>query len=131
MTTENIFNPVSFEAGEDLSGQQYRHVKLNTSGQVVMPEAITDVCIGVLQNKPESGQEARVALVGAGGITKIVLGGTLSTPGDVIATEYVGAADRGKAQIAASTQYPTGILVETGVEDDIGSMILTSVTVKA
>lgn len=59
----------TFEAGADLSALQYHFVKLNSSGQVVAIAAITDIPIGVLQNKPSaSGRAAEVVIMG---ITKI------------------------------------------------------------
>jgi len=45
--------------------------------------------------------------------------------------EYNDAADAGKAQAAVATQYPVGILLEGGDEDDLGSALLTPLTVKA
>jgi len=131
MTTENIVTSVTFEAAEDLSSDQYRFVVLDSDGKVERPNAATDVVIGVLQNAPESGQEARVALLGTGGISKVVLSATIATIGEIAATEFVSAADAGKAQVAVATQYPAGIFVSVGDEDDLGSIILTSATVKA
>lgn len=131
MTTENIMNTVSFEAAEDLSSDQYRYVVLDSDGKVERPNAATDIPIGILQNAPESGQEARVALLGSGGISKVRLGATISTVGVIAALEFVSATDAGKAQPAASTQYPAGIFIGIGDEDEVGSVILSSVTVKA
>lgn len=54
----------SFVAGADLSGQRYRFVKLNASGQAVPVTAITDIPIGVLQNDPIANQTATVVISG-------------------------------------------------------------------
>jgi hypothetical protein len=54
----------SFEAGADLSALQYHFVKLNSSGQVIAVAAITDTTIGILQNKPKSGEAATVWMAG-------------------------------------------------------------------
>jgi len=75
----------SFEAAADLSAKQYYFVKLNSSGQVAVCAAATDVPIGVLQNKPVSGAMATVVIIG---ITKInsdealAAGNMIATSGD-------------------------------------------------
>ncbi len=131
MATENKVVDLSFEANEDLTSDQYRIVVLDaTAKKVRRPDAITDVPLGVLQNAPDEGEEATVRPVGCGGVSKIVLGGTLAVNA-IVACEYVGASDAGKAQAAASTQYPVGQLLEGGDEDDLGSVLLAPMTVVA
>ncbi len=71
---------ITLEAGADLSGAQYKFVKLNASGQAVAVAAATDLPIGVLQNTPASGQAAEVLVAGG---TKLVLGGTVAVGGVV------------------------------------------------
>ena len=58
------------------------------------------------------------------------LGATLGI-GAIAAMEYVSASDAGKAQAAVITQYPVGVLLEGGAEDELGSALLTPLTVKA
>lgn len=127
MATENKILDLSFEAGEDLSSDQYRHVVLDTDRTVRRPNAATDISLGILQNSPESGEAASVRVEG---VSKVVLGATL-TAGAIVAPEYVSAADAGKAQAAVATQYPSGLLLQGGDEDDLGSVLLKSITVKA
>jgi len=129
MATENKVIDLSFEAGEDLSADQYRFVVLDTTtAKVRRPNAATDIPIGVLQNAPASGAAASVSPVGCGGVSKIVLGATL-TAGVLATLEYVDAADAGKAKAAATTAYTAGILIEGGSEDDLGSILLAPMTV--
>ena len=131
MATENKVIDLSFEANEDLSNDQYRIVVLDaTAKKVRRPDAATDIPLGVLQNAPESGEAAAVRPVGCGGVTKIVLGATLAT-GAIVGMEYVSATDAGKAQAAVATQYPAGVILDGGDEDDLGTMLLTPLTVKA
>lgn len=131
MATENKVIDISIEAGEDLSSDQYRIVVLDASSKKVRrPNAATDIPLGVLQNAPASGEGAAVRPIGCGGVTKVVLGATL-TAGVIAALEYIGAADAGKAKAVAATQYPAGILLEGGAEDDLGTMLLASLTVHA
>jgi len=132
MATENKVLDISLPADEDLSNDQYRIVVLDaTSGKVRRPNAATDIPFGVLQNAPDAADKAAVVRpIGCGGISKIQLGATLAI-GAIIAMEYVDAEDAGKAQAAVATQYPVGVLLEGGAEDELGSVLLTPLTVKA
>lgn len=121
---------LTFPAEEDLSNDQYRLVVLTTTGTVRRPDAATDIPIGVLQNAPSAaGQAAVVRMIGSGA-SKIQLGATLNA-GAIVQCEYVGAADAGKAIAAVTTGYPAGILLQGGAEDDLGTILLESITVKA
>ena len=130
MATENRVLTVNFPAAEDLTNDQYRIMVLTSSGTVRRPDAATDIPIGVLQNAPASVEAAAVCVLGSGGISKVVLGATLAT-GAAVALEYVGATDAGKAKAAATTAYTIGVLTKGGVEDDLGSVLLAPMTVKA
>lgn len=55
---------VSFEAAGDLSSSQYKLVKLDGDGKVVIVAATSDVPVGVLQNAPASGGTASVLVCG-------------------------------------------------------------------
>ena len=44
------------EAGEDLSEKQFYIVQMDSSGDMEVAESATDLLLGVLQDKPESGQ---------------------------------------------------------------------------
>lgn len=121
MSTDNRILTVSYVAGADLSALQYQAVKMNTSGQIVPVTAITDLVFGILQNAPESGQVASVAVEG---ISNVVLGGTLN------AGVAVGSGATGKAVADASTNYTLGILTEGGADTEIGSVLLNRATVK-
>lgn len=71
-------------ADADLRTSQYKFVKLTTTG-VAVCAAVTDVPYGVLQNKPNTGQECEIVVVG---ITKVqadealVKGNLLATSSD-------------------------------------------------
>lgn len=73
-------------AGADLSANQYKFVKLNSSGQVILCAAVTDQPYGILQNKPVSGQAAEVMLMG---ISKLVCAAN-NVIGDKIGTDAAG-----------------------------------------
>jgi hypothetical protein len=130
MTFENIDLIMSWAADEDLTLDQFKIVVLDaTSGKVRRPNAATDIPLGVLQNAPKADEEAVVALVGGGSVCKVVLGATIGI-GIIVGMEYNDAADAGKAIAAVSTQYPVGVLLAGGVEDDLGALLLSSLTVK-
>ena len=76
-------------AAADLSGKQYYFVKLASATTVNVCTAITDVAIGVLQNDPESGEQAVVRIFG---ITKVSADGTLAA-GNIIGTSADSQAD--------------------------------------
>lgn len=101
-TMQPLVPPMSLIAGADLSGNQFRFVHINSSGLVVSAGDGGDA-IGVLLNKPTSGQVAEVApLIG---IVKVVSSGNL-TPGAKIQSTSVG-----KAATAATGDHVLGTLL--------------------
>ncbi len=101
--------PVSFEAGAVIAAaDQYKFVKLNTSGQVVLCSAVTDIPVGVIQ-EPASviGQAVNVCVIG---ITKLQGDVDLSksnqigTSADGQAATYVAGTD--------TTKYIVGQVLE-------------------
>lgn len=85
----------TLKAAADLSAKQYHLVKLASATTVNVCSAITDIPIGVLQNKPESGEVAEITFIG---VTKIVADGTIAA-GNNLGTSADGQADA----IAAGT----------------------------
>ena len=105
----------TFVAGADLSAAQYKFVKLNSSGQVILAAAATDVPIGVLQNNPASGAEASVTIVGG---TKIVASAA-ATLGTAL---NFGTSSTGKAATLAvtdTTKYVLGVYLEAPAADGV------------
>jgi len=131
MAWEKLGIVISSLGDEDLRQDQYRIVVLDaTSLKVRRPNAATDIPFGILQNAPNTDEEAVVAPIGYGGISKVVLGAIIAA-GAVVGMEYNDAVDAGKAVAAVATQYPVGVLLLGGDEDDFGTALLTPVTVKA
>ncbi|RWB66567.1 hypothetical protein [Mesorhizobium sp.] len=115
MATESTLNNRSYPAGADLSGTQFRFVKLNTSGQVVACSAAGEGAIGVLQNAPDA--VGKAATVAVGGQTKIRFSASIN-PGVAIATNA-----SGDVQTAATGNKILGIVVENpGGANLIGSI---------
>lgn len=68
----------SAPAGADMTGNRYKFVKLNSSGQVVLATGATDAILGVLDNEPISGRTADVVLLNGAGTFKVKAGGTIA-----------------------------------------------------
>lgn len=79
MATERPGTSVSFQAAADLSGQQFRFVKLDANGQVAAITATTDQAIGILQDKPAA--QGRAANVMLDGRSKLVMGANVAKAG--------------------------------------------------
>lgn len=70
-------------AGEDLSSSKYKIVQLDASGNIEIGEGATDLIVGVLQNKPESGG---AALYRFAGTTKVVASAAIAVGAWVTST---------------------------------------------
>ena len=126
MTTANPTNNLPFEAAKDFTSLRYTFVTLDSDGKVTTPDAITNQIVGIIQNTPETGQEANVAPLGSGGSSKIWLGATIAS-GAMISTE----AATGQGIAAASTAIPVGPVLKGGADGEIGEVLLSSSTVDA
>jgi hypothetical protein len=131
MAIERVGLTQSWPAGLDLRTHQYKVVCLSSTGTIVLPlTAITAIPIGILQNAPNLGEEAVVALIASGGISKAVANAALANSA-IVALEWVDdVGDSGKIKAAAATQYPMGIIVfPSGAEDDLCSVLLAPMSV--
>jgi len=104
---------LSFTAAADLSAKQFHFVEITDDNTVNVCNAATDVPIGVLTNKPESGEAAAVAAIGK---TKVKAGGTI-TAGARVGPNANGeavakTADADQAPGIALTDAASGELVE-------------------
>lgn len=111
---------ITLEAAADLSAKQFYFVKVNTSGKADVCSAATDRPIGVLQNKPTSGNTAEIVVAG---VTKVSSNGAL-TAADLIGTSSDGQAD-GKTPGTDTTEYVVGqMLTTTGGANVIGTAVI-------
>jgi hypothetical protein len=133
MAIEKLGICMSFKASTDLRTHQYKVVCLHASSNTVtLPlTAVTAIPIGILQNAPNTNEEAVVALLGCGGVSKAVANAALAAQ-IIVALEWVDdVGDSGKVKAAATTQYPVGIVVfPSDAEDDLCSVLLCPLTVK-
>lgn len=119
--TQNVILDLSWEAGEDLTNDQYRIVTL-ASGKVQRPDASSDIPLGVLQNAPASGEAASVRLIG---VSKIQFGEAV-VANEWIKLEYNSAADAGKGMDAdVALDLAIGRCLVGGAEDELGEILLS------
>lgn len=96
-------------AGEDLSAKQYYIVQLNATGGIEVAEGATDFIVGVLQNKPASGEAATYRFLGT---SKVVSAGSV-TIGAWVTTDA-----SGKAVVTTTDGNVTiGRALEAGTTD--------------
>ncbi len=121
MAWEKAVLDVSGPALEDLSADQYKFVVATSTG-FRRPDSEVEVCAGVLQNAPAAGHAASVRMIG---VSKVQANDALGV-GAFVMTEYVSAADAGKAKTAAAAlAYARGFVVEaSAAEDDLCSVFL-------
>jgi len=88
MSTENIGHLFSREAGEDMTAKQHYIVQLSATGLIEVAEGATDLIVGVLQNTPDTGEQAVYAF---SGVAKVKAGGAINI-GDWVTTDSAGKA---------------------------------------
>lgn len=122
----NIGYDFTLDAGADLSAKQYQAVVVNSSGQAVLAGAGAQA-IGVLQNKPTSGQGASIRVMG---VTKFLCGGSFNA-GDLVSCDSNGKAVKyTSASVSAGTPEPLagthvlGIALDAGVNAQYASVAL-------
>lgn len=97
----------SRKAAADLSTKQYYFVKLDSSGDVAVCAAVTDIPYGVLQNKPTSGETAEVMVIGiskVNGDADLSKGNQIGTAADGQAAAYTAGTD--------TTKYIVGQVID-------------------
>ena len=100
----------SFIANEDLSDYQYHGMDMVSSRTVERHDGVTDIPCGVLQNDPESGQEAQVMVVGR---TPVILGEDISSLPQLMRFDANGHAVAFDVDVDV-TAYCAGQFLQTG-----------------
>ena len=119
MATQECLTCITLEAGADLSSDQYKFVTLS-AGKAVLCSAATDAPVGVLQNKPASGQAATVAISGA---CKLLAGATIAS-GDAVGTDASGTAD--PKAVTDTTEYVVGRALTGGASGEIVTALINT-----
>ena len=111
---------ISLEAGADLSAKQYYFVKLDSAGKAIVCAGTTDKPIGVLQNKPTSGQTAEITVLGVSKVSTdaaLAIDDLIGTSADGQAAAYVNGTD--------TTKYIVGrALVTSGGAGEITTILV-------
>lgn len=117
MATTQDQQTISLKAAADLSTKQHYFVELTAAKTVNVCNAVTDLALGVLCNKPSAlNQAAQVAYAGT---TKVVAAAAIAMNAKVAP-----AAD-GRAQTAVATQFPRAVALEAaGAAGDIIEVLL-------
>ena len=99
---------ITLEAAADLSAHQFKFVKLDNTGKIAAIAAVTDIPVGILQDKPNAA--GKVGTVMVDGISKVQADAAL-TAGNQVGT----AADGQAAAYAAgtdTTKYVVGQILK-------------------
>jgi hypothetical protein len=116
MSYEAFVTSVTMKAGEDLSAKQFFFVKVSAKDTVVKCGA-GELAMGVLQDKPASGEWGNVAVSG------IVM---VSANGSFDAGDFVASDSGGEAVEAATTAHILGIAMAAGADGAIVPILLKS-----
>lgn len=104
---------VGMKAGANLSANIYRFVVLSTLDTVVAVSAITDVVFGVQIDEALATAAGMPVSVKVAGQAYVEAAETLAI------NAIVGASANGRGQVAASTSYPCGIVVQAAGAGDL------------
>lgn len=118
MTAAAFQKPVqhySLAAGADLRTKQYFAVKLDSTPDVNLCSTAGEAALGILQNEPNTGEEASVMV---SGITKVSCGGTVAV-NDKVTTDA-----NGEIVKAVGGQHYIGKMLQAGVDGDVKAMLI-------
>ena len=132
MAYENPVQCLSFKAAEDMRNHQFRFVHLESDTLVALLDSGTEMPLGILQNRPNTGE---IAVVMIAGVSKLVAGSGGLARDDYVTPEYVSATDNGKGlKTTTNADKVRAICIQAaGSEDDLATvrlvdMIYTSLT---
>lgn len=97
------FKPAALNAAADLSAKQFLGVKVTADRAVNVVSASTDKSIGILQNKPLSGQEAEIT---HNGVSKAIAGAAVTVGVEVMFDT------NGKVIAATTTNRAVGVALQ-------------------
>ncbi len=116
----------TFNAGADLRTHQFKFVKLDANGDVILASAAGESCVGVLLNKPNTGEQAEVCVHG---ICKVQADAALNE-GDRIATSADAQAKAASALVQATgaASNVLGIMLTApGAAGVVGTALINAV----
>ena len=69
---------ISKQAGADLSTKQFYAGKLDSSGAIVLCDTVGEFVVGIIDNKPKSGESVSLAVAG---VVQVIAGGVIAPNG--------------------------------------------------
>ena len=120
MAYQEKLSGLTYEAGEDLSADQFTFMAYNGSGQVVKQTTAGGSCVGVLRTIASVAGRAVTVDGMDGTVVKIVAGATVAI------NVKVQSDTAGRAILAASGDHVQGLTLEAGVVGQIISVLLQS-----
>ena len=125
---------VSLVAGEDLRGDMYEALTVNSAGLVAKTTQTTDVIIGTLAEEPSkdaatTGKTVPVAIIGGGGVLKMKAGAAI-TAGQLLVPVATAGRVAGVADIdgIGINQLAVGMALEGAADGDIFSVLAQSIS---
>lgn len=113
-----LFKPGVFQAGADLSGDQFLAMKLDADGDVSRQASAGAAVIGILQNKPVENEAVEMEMAG---ICKAMIGDTVTNA----FTELMVEATTGRLVPATSTNLVVAYALQGGLADgDIAAVFV-------
>lgn len=106
---------ITLIAATDLSGSQFCGVDIDSAGKAAFPVQ-GKRCVGIVQNKPKSGEAATVMV---SGISKVKIGIT-----GIVAGNNVTVDDDGTIIQATNLDRSIGVALKSGVAGTIGTVLL-------
>lgn len=103
-------------ANEDLRTSQFCAVDVDANGKAITPTADGARCIGVVQNKPNTGEPATIFV---SGVTKAKIG-----VGGVTAGQGVRVMTDGRFTAEAVASHSVGVALKTNLVNEIGTILL-------
>lgn len=116
MATNAVGMDISLVAGADLSAKQFYVVKANSSGQAALANATDTTQIGIVQDKPLSGNAGKIRV---SGVSKAAAGGTVAA-GAAVTSDA-----NGKIVAAASGKQIIGFALTGGVSGDVITVLVS------
>ena len=113
---------VSKIAGEDLTSYRYKFVKLSSDTEVVKTDSTSDNPFGILQNAPNIGEVANVAIASS---TQVVAAESLAV-GNQVATDA-----SAEGQVAVAGQFVSGVVTKTAEAAKLATMLIASGDISA
>ena len=117
MSKQEAVVTISIPANGSLASDQFKFVKVNSSGKALLVAASTDVTVGVLQDNPNAADLP--AAVAISGRVKVVAGGTVASGGRGMA----GATGLAVAATGSGNRV-VGVALVGGVSGDLIEVLL-------